>query len=234
MTAPIQIGFPDYGRQLSESQVVEVYDIGVTGNGIVQYPVRPVHLAKTLGVIFRPLSMPLNLAVNFYADAAGLKLLDSYGIDCDNATKARQPVPVLGPYVGFTVAPSGAGNYQYTLQVWHQPSFGFFSGSSIEAAVFSNDGAPIAASTTLQLIGAHVQEGPVTWYAHMSGGNFVFKVFCKDSGGTRTLLARIDAGMGITQPQQIWVPPMTLNVQIENLMAAPENFDLYMTRKHNL
>lgn len=234
MTAPVPIGFPDYGRQLSESQVVEVYDVGVTGNGIVQYPIRPVHLAKTLGVIFRPLTFPLNLAVTFYADAAGLRVLDSYHIDCDLATKARQPVPVLGPYVGFTVGPSAAGNYQYTLEVWHQPAFGYFSGSSIEAAAFSSDGAAIGGVTTLQLIGANVQEGPAAWYAHMSGGNFVFKVFARDSGGTRTPLARIDAGMAITQPQQIWLPPMTINVQIENLAAGAQNYDLFMTRKRNV
>lgn len=234
MTGPIPAGFPDWGRQVADANVLEINDVGVVKNGAVSYPVRYIGNAKALFVVANPGTVANRFRVDFYADGGGLEILGSYSIDCQVADQAYQPVPVLSPYMGATVLPGGAGNYTYTFLVWRTPEMGNLAGADVGLVVGSFLNRAIAASTTEVLGLNRVQEGPVSWNAFPTSTNWEARLQVVDYLGNVTVLDRIGAGVPQRDVRHVYVPPMTLQTYMQNADAAPKTYDFFVSRPHNL
>lgn len=233
MTSPILVGYPDWGRQESESQVLEINDNNVTKSASVFYPIRPVTNAKALMVWMNPTTLPVRAGLRFYGDANGIFIMDEYQIDCQVNNVARQPVPILGPYMDAFIEPQGAGSYNYTFQVWRIPTAGYFAGPNIEKALFSQVIQSIAASTTVTLINNQVMESEIYWTVQMSGGNWITKLAARDITGADTPIDYVDSGGSVLGQRKCYAPPMTIVALVQNLSTAVQSYTLVATRGFN-
>lgn len=233
MTAPIPQGFPDWARQASEAQVLEVNDNNVNNNGTVFYPLRYVGNAKSLMVWANPTTKPCRFALRFFGDAAGVFVMDNYSMDCEALAVIRQPVPILGPYMDAFVQPASAGGFSYTFQVWRNPTAGTFAGPQVETAVFSQHNTAIGGSAGASLLSTNVQEGPLTWTMSMTGGNWSVSLFLRDIFGTKTFIDFMDNTTPLGSRRELWVPPMTIQADIGNNNVAAQTYNLVMSRKYN-
>jgi hypothetical protein len=233
MTAPVSAGYPDWGRQASEAQVLEINDTGVVGNGVQIYPIRYIGNAKELYVLANPSTFGCNFNVSFYADAGGIEVLGSHSIHCQQSDIARQPLPILGPYMGASVFPSGGGNFSYSFLVWRTPAPGTLIGVAGDIVVFGQTGSAIAGTGGVTLLSPNVTEGPISWSFFMTGGNYIATLFARDYVGNKTPLDRVDNATASRDRRTLWVPPQTIQIDITNNNAAAQTFDLFMSRKHN-
>lgn len=233
MTAPIATGFPDWARQASEAQVLEINDNNVTVSTNVIYPVRYVGNAKSLMAWAQPITKPCRFALRFWGDKAATVLMDTYAIDCETLLTARQPIPILGPYMDGYISPASAGSYEYTFQLWRIPAPGVFAGEVVEAAVFSQHNTAIGGSAGASLLPTTVQEGPISWTMSMTGGNWSASLFVRDYLGQKTFIDFMDNTTPLGSRRELWVPPMTIQVDIGNNNVAAQTYNLVMSRKYN-
>lgn len=233
MTAPVIGGYPDWVRQQSNSQVLEVNDVAVVKNGAFFYPNRYVGNAQWLTVWANTLTFAVQIEIRFWADAGGTILIERYTISIGTGGVARQPVPILGPFMDVVIDPSGAGNYTYSLQIVRSGVKGVFAGSNIEQAVFSQNNTAIAGSTNTTLTSLVVKEGWATWTSNMTGGSWAVVVFTTDYLGTNTLLDFMDNTVTPFNRRRVYLPPSTISVQVSNFAVGAQTYRLFMTREYN-
>lgn len=232
MTLPLAQGFPDWGRFVSEAQVLEVSDVGVVHSGVFVYPIRYVGNGKAIQVRFQPTTIPCRVSFRFYGDSAGTFLSDFYNIDCQTNDRGKQAVPVLGPYMDVAVSPSAGGNYTYTLLAWRVGSDGQYAGGDGDANVFGNIGNAIGAGATITLDSGFVMEGQafVTGFSPATG--WQMNIDAVDFQGNVFFL---DSFVGVANSSfnhGLFLPPYHIRATIQNTGAA-SNYSLMMTRKHN-
>lgn len=230
MTQPLGTGFPDWGREFDESRVNEVQDVNVTKATAFTYPVRYMGNAKALIVWFSPQTVPTQVFVRFYQDAGGTILIDQYQIDVKTGGTAREPVPILGPYMDVKVNPSVGGSYNYTLLISRIPSLQHFAGGSLGLAILSLTGRSVAAGATDIQTGPVVESGPAVWSFVTTASSWQMTVRCEDAFGTVTNLDFMDNGRTNTwESRQLYLPPMPISVAFVNFDAAPKTYNVYIT-----
>jgi hypothetical protein len=131
------------------------------------------------------------------------------------------------------VQPSGAGNYNYTFQVWRNPGPGTFAGANIEFAMFNQVFSGIGAGATTVLTSLNILEGEVTWSGNMTGGAWFIEFQAVDFNGLVTTLDHLDQGGPVLATREIWVPPATIQAKVVNQAAGAQNYILHATRQFN-
>lgn len=230
MTTPVSAGYPDFARMESEAQVLELNDTNVTNTGIKFYPVRYVGSAKALFCWAQTFTVSAQIAIRFFADSAGLVLLDSIGIDISVGVTARQAVPILGPYMDVYIQPNGGGANNYTLQLWRTPFLATSNNGNANPATFSSYQLNINAGATITLTAGEVYMGNAWWNGAMSGGAWDMEIQSVGFDGTITILDRIDSAAASGLLHQLFLPAMTIQAVIHNTSAGAQLYRLTMTR----
>lgn len=231
MTQPLGVGFPDFARQASEAQVLEINDNNVTGNGSVFYPGRYVGNAKALMVWANPTTMPCEFLLRFSGDQAGTIPMDNFTFDADSLLVARQTVPILGPYMSAVVEPKAAGNFQYTFQVWRVPAPGNFQGGPSYQSSASQFNTAVGAGATVDTTDFMVAGTPVTWSVSCTAASWQASVISRLFDGTEQILDFVDNTFTPkASPRTIYAPPTTLVYRVHNFDAGAKNFFLFATR----
>lgn len=231
MTTPLAQGYPDWARQASEAQVLEVDDLSATHNGTFNYPIRYVGNAKAFLVFANSNTMGVQFGFSFYANSAGTQLLGQYTIDCNTVTSVNQSVPMLGPYMRPFVIPSAAGNYNYTFIVSRVPQLGVFAGDNQSAGDISIIGGAIGAASTVINVCSIVQESHVYWNASNGVAGWEARLESVDYTGQVFVRDRINSSFDrVVRPA--WVPAMPLQIRIVNSGAATQ-YDMFLSRSYN-
>lgn len=234
MTLPLSTGFPDWTRQASEAQVLEINDNAVSIAHNFQYPAKYVGNARALQLWANPPTHGMRLQAQFYADQAATVIMDSYVVNMLAGDVAKQPVPILGPWTKVVVQHSNAAANTVTIQLWRTPELGRFAGLEGDIALFSKDAQAIGAVSGMTLDHANVMEGPAIWVVGMTGGNWAANITAVDYQGNATELDRTDNTASAFEPRPLYLPPWHIRVNINNFNAAGQTFNLFCTRRHNL
>lgn len=234
MTTPLGTGFPDFARQASEAQVLEINDINVTDTGSHHYPARYVGNAKALQLWANAITGGMRIAVNFWGDQGEVTIMDEYVVHMRVNDVAKQPIPILGPYMNVDIQFDAAGVQTYTLQLWRTPGIARFAGNEGDISIISKDTSPIGAGTTvLSFDNQYVMEGPAVWSAGVSGGNWSASLNALDFHGTVTELDHCNNLSGFLQPRPIYLPPWHIRIDVANFAAGAQTFSAFCTRRHN-
>jgi|SRR5882672_9633010 len=211
-----------------------INDVGTFNSTTVFYPTKYIGDANYLMVDFQS-DHSAEVQLTFYADAAANSAIDTYYIDTLATLVARQPIPVLGPFVNITVFFAGVVPVFYNLEVYKMPIYGTFSGQGVEAAVFSKFFTAIGANTAIQLTSIAVLEGEVHWSGNVNVANYFIQLIATDFNGNQTILDQIDQGnvANALSSRTIYVPPMAIQAKIMNQTAGAGQYNLYATRKRN-
>lgn len=231
MTLPLTTGFPDFGREFDESRVNEVQDVNVTKLTAFTYPVRYMGNAKALICWFSPQTVDCQVQFLFYQDAGGTILIDTYPIDVQTGGTAREPVPILGPYMAVKVLPSVGGSFNYTLLVSRIPSLQKFAGGSLGLGLISVTSRSVAAGATDIVFAPIVESGPAIWSFVTTASAFQVTIRCQSYLATLTNLDFMDNGRTNTwTPRAIYLPPMVISSAFVNFDASAKTYNLYLTQ----
>jgi hypothetical protein len=232
MTLPVSIGYPDWNRQVSEAQVVEVNDNPGSGTGVFAYPIRPMTATKALQVYAQPLSGAARFDFRFYPDSGGSFIGAHFQADCQLNDQALQAVPILGPYMDVQVTPAAAGPQSWTLMVWHTP---YLAAQSLNVAQYkgiNQDGVNVGAGLTVKLRSSLVFASEISWRIRTLASSYSVDVNVVDYLGTTLPVGHVDNGDGIAPPQQhTFAPAATLEVALSNFDAVANTFDVRLARR---
>lgn len=233
MTLPVSAGYPDYGRAASEAQILEINDFTVTNSGTVNYPIRYVGNAKALQVWISAATMGMVVSLEFFADSAGIVSMDSYILEMRSGDIAKQPVPILGPYMGVILIPAAGTPNTYTLQVWRTPELARFAGASGDVAMFNDVGLAIGAGATITRDCRFIMEGHAVCTAFSPSSNWQAVITALDHNGVGTVLDLITGAANTLVQHQMYLPPWHIQLQVTNFAAGASTYSFLMTRKHN-
>lgn len=231
MTTPVSAGYPDYIRQQSEAQVLEVNDKLITFTGTNTYPVKYIGNAKALFLWAATYTTRMRVQILYLSDAAGTDLLDFINCDCWVGDTIRQPIPILGPYMQAQAIPDTGGQNQYTLRLWRTPALTTVPSADLSQQMISQYQLGIAATTTLTFDSVDVFHGPAVWTALCTGGNWAAVVQGRDYLGTTFVIDRLDGSGPSEDWREIWLPPAHVQVTMTNSNAAAQTYRVMMSRK---
>lgn len=221
MTAPVEHGYPDYGRYSARADVVLVKETGTVSNVITTrgpfFVGGNTHLAFEMFVS----SGSVDVTFVYYQDQARTIELSQTNMSIQSANYCSMTVPVRGPWLYLILAPS-ITPFLFNLALWTAagPSIGHpnVAGASI---LLSLDGVNIAAAATRTDDLEYVWPGEASWSADMpTATTFDIRLQAISASGAVTLLDHINQ----TTPQgrhTVFLPPMSLRVASHNADAGP-------------
>lgn len=229
MTAPIQSGYPDYGR--FQAQSTKIYARATLGPTIAPTDVDLGYVGDIpyLGVSLADTLFNWTIRIGFYTDATYTTLLMSHNIQMRANDGFARTVPVLGPYCRVHFTPlGGAGTifYQFIQAV---TSYGPLDDGSLANVLFATFNTAFVAGTTF-VEGVDIWQGEAVFYVELPGVNSDVRLNAVSAGGTTTVLTRV-AGNGITAERRIFLPAQHLEVQVINTGAGPANFTFILSAK---
>lgn len=233
MTLPLGTGFPDFARQASEAQVLEINDINVTHGDGFNYASRYVGNARALQLWANAVASGLRLQFQFWGDNPNTILMDSYVVNLRGNDVAKQPIPIMGPFLTVFVQTETAGNQTYTLQLWRTPELARFAGLEGDIAIFSQNGTAIGAGATATIDHQYVMEGPAHWSGLVTNTPWDIELIAVDYRNNETILDQASSQDGPLHPRSVYLPPWHIRAKIFNGSGVLSLYDLYVTRRHN-
>lgn len=234
MTSPVSSGFPDFGRFVSEAQVLEINDINVTIAHGFGYPPKYVGNAKSLQLWANAPSHGMRIQCVFSGDEAGTQLMDSYVVNLATSDVAKQPIPILGPWLEVVIQHSDGAPNSVTVQLWRTPAMARFAGLEGDVAIVSKDAAGIGAGVSVASDGSqYVMEGPAVWAAGVTGGSWDASLNAVDYLGVATQLDHASNLTGFLVPRPVYLPPWHIRIDVVNRAAGAQFYSAFCTRRHN-
>ena len=234
MTTPLGTGYPDFGRLASEAQVLEINDVNVSNNNGFAYPSRYVGNAKALQLWANAVTNGLRVQCQFWADNPNTILMDSYVLNLAGNDVAKQPIPILGPWLTVVVQTQTGIAQTYTLQLWRTPSMARFAGLEGDIAIASADSVAIGAGVTVASINhQYVMEGAAVWSVGVTGGSWDASLNAVDFQGTATELDHASNLTGFLVPRAVYLPPWHIRIDVVNRAAGVQAYTALCTRRHN-
>lgn len=223
------------GKQNIQSAAKNYLFIGSSSTSVsVTYTIGYVGNKNALFVWAQAVINPSRVHLAFYGGTDyNQSFIDSYDIDMQNGDFAKQPVPILGPYLKITVTPGPSTPIVYSLRVSAQPQFGYYNGFQETQNEISQVAVAIAATTTTDVESPLVLEGPAVWTGNVANNNFTMYLIALDKDGNTYFRDQFNGTTPIFPSRPVWLPPMHIRIRVVNQAGTPSTFWCYLTRKWN-
>lgn len=228
MTQPIGSGFPDYGRQASQADV------------LICEANTPIVLPLTLGPFYvgnapfvdvhlNPLGAAAQVTFEWYTDSLLTTLLSEDGLTVGANGDGRTCLPVAGPWVQVLVEMNAYPNTPFlTMMMTGQPSS--HSGrDGLEGIIFSTFNLAIGAGAIVTLNANIVRAGAATFSGEVGSATWSMEVYATNMGGAQFFLFDINQAVA-RRPFAFIMPSAPLRVVVRNTGAA-SSYNLAITAR---
>lgn len=227
MTAPVEHGYPDFGRYAATADKFLIDNNTAPVAGLNNLVAVFVGDQKYLGVFAIVTGTSISVRFNFFGDSAGSQLFSGRTIDLQDGAWFEGSIPVLGPWLIVEIFAVGNAA-SLLLQAWGQPSHAMQTSSSARAnVVFSEQGRVVAPGTN-NLDSGRVWTGEAILYAALPGVLSAVHLFSIEYTGTLIFLTRIQ-GTGIEAERRIFLPGQQLRIRFTNTSGVNQLFDYSLT-----
>ena len=228
MTQPIGSGYPDYGRQVAQADVL-IMEASSAIAGLTNFGPFFVGNAPYLDVHLNPLGASSQATFDFFRDAAMTTSLSSDGITVNANGDGRVCIPVSGPWVYVTVEMNAYPNTPFlTVMAVGQPA-SHVGQDGLEGILFSTFNLAIGAGVVVNLDANIVRAGTATFSGVVGSATWSMEVFARNMGGGQFFLFDVNQVIG-RRPFTFTVPPAPLRVTVRNTGAA-SSYNLGITMR---
>lgn len=227
MTAPIQSGYPDFGRY--QAQATKLYAKALVTNQNADFTVDLGYVGDVanLGVRVQPTVAHCVVDMNFTSDAAGTIFLGNHTFSCRSNDTFARSLPVLGPFCQVTFfLPTVPADVDYTFGQASAPYSGLDLSSSANV-VFS--GADVSHPNGQTLIeGGRVLPGLAYFFGEATAANTFMDIRSVSASGSVTFLTRIANG-DLRKVQPVFLPAQHLQLRVQNNSGVAQFFSYSLT-----
>lgn len=223
MTAPVEHGYPDWGRQSGRQDVIYINDTDTIA-ALKFYD--PVFVGATpcIGIRFESIIRAATVYLTWMLDEAGTVTMHVEAFEIRNTGFLALQIVSGGPWLRVSVDPGAAVDLQYELKVW--------SAAQPRVLIATNGGQPklleavataVGAGATVTIQSLYTVPGlahfqvlatPATW----DGG-----ITCDDITGTVHRIVTLNQTIGI-QPQLVYLLGMPATFSIHNSTGVAGTF----------
>jgi hypothetical protein len=227
VTAPIEHGYPDYGRFSPQQDILLLNVENDNTDAAVEHPLQFVGHVPYVYMLFQSSVNHFSVDMDYYADSAGTIQLFSQQVIVRQGGIFVDTLPTLGPFLSVTVTPS-AINSHYILQL----SASHHRKRSVQASAVGNlllrvSAVSIGAGATLTSVIDNVTPGIATWSVDTNVADFFSEVEAIDHNGLTYLIDRIEEKV-VGQKRTIFLPPCSIRCRTANNTAAAGTFYIIM------
>lgn len=228
MTAPIAVGFPDWGRTSARAKVIyhDITDLDI--DAVEQLPVKYVGDHTYLQVFFSAVTNHFFVAIDFKDQELGGTTIGWQSFTIRQGDSFRHTFPIPGPFVSIAVTPS-AVNSAYLLNAWStsvpDQGNGPFDSGRVKIDL---DGISIAAGATRTDSLDGPWPGWWSWGGESTAASWISKLEAIDDVGGITVLDRLSQGTGAAR-RLLHLPFSSLRIRTTNNDAGARSFFIYGT-----
>lgn len=227
MTAPIQSGFPDFGRY--QAQATKIYANASFTGATTQQVINLGYVGDVanLGCYILVTAGTTEVRFDFFADAAFTQLLFAHYMDFRTNDKLARTVPVLGPFCRVTFVPSTTpvdATYRFTQAA---SAFNPLDNSSRANVLFTAEPINIPVGNTVVDCNK-IWPGKATLFARLPAVVSSVTAYAQVASGGLQFLASI-FGNGIEDYRELYLPATHIVLQFSNAGPGAQNFVASLT-----
>lgn len=222
MTAPVQSGYPDFGRY--QAQATKIYAQAVVNNRLTDLSIVPGYVGDIahMGVRVVNISGQFVLTIAFYSDAARTLNLGNHQISMRDGDILSRTFPVLGPFCDiFFLAVGTPINMVYAFYQATVP-YSPLDTSPI-ANVLGSENLVLHPPGLTTVDCSYILPGPAVLFGALPPVVSWIAVYAVDAFGALTFLTRV-FGNGIEDYRELFLPASHIRVEINNTAAINHTF----------
>lgn len=227
MTAPVEHGYPDFGRYRASADKV-YFDATVADiDGATDYGPFFVGDVDYLSLFFSPTTNHFLVTLGFYDAPSGGANTGLFAFSARNTCTVDQVVPVRGPYVIMTVQPN-AVNGAFSALLASCPlhhSGGQAAGAG--SLLISRTVAAIGAGATVTTLAQATRQAPAVWSVSSPAATWVARLESITFQGVVTVLDRITQ-LSNEDARPIYLPHTTVQISVDNTTGVASTFSAYL------
>jgi hypothetical protein len=223
VTAPLEHGYPDYGRFTAQQDIRILSVVNTDLDTFETHPMVFTGHIPYLYMLAASAAQHMSFSFTWFADLAGAIIIQSQTIDVRAGDTFDGTIPNFGPFVQVTVS-SSAANGSYGLDLISSnvpkrtPNAGHVGNLLLRVTSQS-----IGAGATRTDVINTISPGPATWSVDTNVADWFSEIEAIDQAGTTYLIDRLEEKAG-NQRRLIFLPPCSVRVRTGNNTAAAGTF----------
>lgn len=228
MTAPIAVGYPDYGRTSARAKVIYHAITDPDIDAVEVLPTKYVGDHQYLQIFFSATTNHFFVEMFFKDQELGGTSIRWHSFSIRQGDTFLHTFPIPGPFVSITVTPS-AVNSAYSLNAWStsvpDQGNGVFDNGRVGIDL---DGTSIGAGVTRTDSLNGPWPGWWSWGGESTAASWISKLEAISDSGAVTVLDRLSQGTGAAR-RLLHLPFSSLRIRTTNNDAGARSFFIYGT-----
>lgn len=231
MTSPLLHGYPDFGRQRAETDIVVLYQTNLVLNALTAFGPFFVGSIAALYLSFDGTAARSRLSFEFYLDQAMTQLVDMDGVVINASGYYTGPIPVVGPWVRI-VAEASAYPGTVSIRCVMNPEMYTVAGQEGSAGrILHANPTNVAAATTTTVVANASWRGSVSIYYQLDAvAAQEFRLEALQLTGLVRILFSV-IGNGLSGVAEIGVHTDAIRAILVNPSAGATNFRFHVIGK---